>query len=660
MGLGNNKKSELKYHTDVEEFIPYAAHFDEETIITKNGELLQIIKLTGFASEAIKEEKDGVTSLRTLIREAIKKKIKTDDFAFWIHTIRRQKDISTGGAYPEGFAKELNEKWIEKHGWRTQFVNELYITIISEGDIFPIKNPKTSINSLFTKTQIRDRKEKLLANAKKLSGVTSEIIKELEIFGARKLNLFKRDGVYYSELMSFASKLMNLRQEDIPMQTADLSSVLPTHKVSFQYNTVLVEGATGKHFGAIFSVKDYREVTDSELDRLIQLPVNFIISQSFDFVSKEKVLSEFEGQKKIYEISGAKRMVEISGLKEIYDADQGETDFGESQIIITVLEDTVRAMQKAVSEVVDTLREMGVAFIREDLFMENCYWSVMPANFDFIKRISYMPFSKIGGFASLHNFTTGKLENNFWGNAVTTFPTRGNRPYFFNFHNEDNGHTVIVGRGERKKIVANFLMSQASKFHARTFVVESANESEVFTKAMNGLYLADESEFAKYIENKEHNFLAFNIEASKERFAELMNKIEGSLDEDAPAIILISEQFSAITDAGFGDMLAAQVQRLSGRNVMMIFLSDGSTGIFGERMTDMIKTKIFLPQPEAGFDLKELFRLKEKELKEIKKLHSEKGELLIKRNNDSVIVMLDLPKNEKYLQTLLSAPEKTG
>ena len=38
------------------DFVPYSCLFDPNTILTKNGELMQIIKITGFTYEVITNE----------------------------------------------------------------------------------------------------------------------------------------------------------------------------------------------------------------------------------------------------------------------------------------------------------------------------------------------------------------------------------------------------------------------------------------------------------------------------------------------------------------------------------------------------------------------------------------------------------------------------
>lgn len=490
MAVSNLKKSEKKYHSDVEEYLPYACHFDEETILTKNGELMQVIKITGFNFETIKEGSEGLSPLRQIIRESIRKNIDHDEYAIWINTLRRKRDISAGGQYEEGFSKQLNEAWAIRNDWKSQFMNELYISIIISGESLSIINPKLFFETLFVNSEFGRRRKALNQSARKLNEVTDKIVEDLTSYGARKLSMFKRGDKYYSEVMSFCSKIMNLRQEDIQLKPVDLSKDMPSNSVIFQYNTIQVQGKGKTHYGALFSVKEYQEVATGEIDKFLQLPVQFIVSESFDFVNRKKVEKEYEGQANIYRLSGAKLIPEASGFNEIvHNQSTSPIEYGQHQITITVLEDTVRAMQRAVSMTVDALRELGVVFIREDLFMEDCYWSQMPANFDFIRRQTYLVTNKIGGYASLYNFPAGKMTDNLWGSAVTVFRTDNNTPYFFNFHYEKTGHMTIIGPlGTGKTVLLNFLVSESQKFKPNLYYFEVDKGSEIFINAIGGKY----------------------------------------------------------------------------------------------------------------------------------------------------------------------------
>ena len=661
MALGKNKKSEVKYHSDVEEFIPYAAHFDEETMITKNGELLQVIKITGFTFELIKENPEQIKPLRTLIRDSLKSNIKDGGYSVWMHTIRRESNLATGGSYKQKLANDVNEKWVQKNKWRTQFINELYITIVKEGEVFPIKNPKVFANNLFIKKELRARNQALLDSLAQLNNVTNNIVKDLQDFGARKLSIYKKEGVYYSELIGLASKIMNLRQEEIPLAPCDLSSVLPTKTVSFQYNTVQVEGDTKKHFGAIYSVKEYREITLDELDKLIQLPVNLIITQSFCFVEKDVALKEFEDQKKIYDLSNSKYMAEISGLNEAFDKDADvNAGYGEQQITVTVLEDTVKSLQNSIFMVVDVLRDMGLFAVREDLFMENCYWSMMPANFDFLNRKTFLPIQKIGGFGSLYNFTTGKFDNNQWGNALTTFQTAGGRPYFFNFHIDKNGHSLIVGdSGKEKEILERFLILQTQKYEGDTFILEKEKRSEVFISALGGKYIS--SAELTDIQSEQTNIIGINTNSFDEALR-LLSLIESSANIDKPTLIFIDESLTSEVNNNAIEALPELMKKLSEKNAIIIFdassqLKEGSVGIFSSNVVDQIETKIFLPNPAVDFNYKEIFKIKEKEKNAVKELNAAAGEIMIKKRLDSVVLKFGSTDTNKIISAFTDTPE---
>ena len=57
---------------------PYVCHYDENTILIKNGELLQIIRITGFSSTMVISE---LVSLREAVRQALMENVKDSNIA---------------------------------------------------------------------------------------------------------------------------------------------------------------------------------------------------------------------------------------------------------------------------------------------------------------------------------------------------------------------------------------------------------------------------------------------------------------------------------------------------------------------------------------------------------------------------------------------------
>lgn len=500
-----SRSNEEREEVSIEDFIPYACHYNPHTILTKNGELLQVIKLTGFEYETVKDEEDHKLTLRSALRQAIQDTIKTDDFAIWFHTIRRKKDLSTGGDYKEGFAKDLNDAWCKRHDWEHQYMNELYVTILHEGQALSLLDTKTFMRSLYLKAEIKHRMQYLDKSAAMLEEVTHKILKRLQQYGARRLAIEESNGVYCSEILKVFGKVCNLADLDYPMDVIDASDMMLTHDISFGFNALEVQGATGRHFGTIMTVKEYQEVSSGFIDDFLQLPVQFVITETFDFVSSKKVMTEYSQQVEYIKLSRAEEISQSSGLSTMLNVDESaSTAFGEHQITVMLIEDTLEELEHEVVDLITKLREMGILVFREDVYMEDCYWAQLPGNFEFIKRMSFIATERIGGYASLYNFPAGKLEGSHWGDAVTVFRTAGKTPYFFNFHYDDCGHSLIIGPyGSGKTVLLNFLLSEAQKLKHRLVFFDRERGSEIFIKAIGGSY-------KRILRDKEHTQLRFN------------------------------------------------------------------------------------------------------------------------------------------------------
>ena len=126
------EKIEFALEPLAEQCIPYACHYDDYNLLTKTGELMQVIKIEGYSKEMISSEEN--IDLRTIIRKAITDNIKDRKVAIWFHTIRRKRNLDSINYYPWTFAKDTHDAWAKKNYWRDKFVNELYVTILYDGE----------------------------------------------------------------------------------------------------------------------------------------------------------------------------------------------------------------------------------------------------------------------------------------------------------------------------------------------------------------------------------------------------------------------------------------------------------------------------------------------------------------------------------------------
>ena len=115
----SSAKTSIKKQADSgrNEFIPYHSHYNQHTLITKNGELLQIIKISGNIQGQLCENADGIhEAVRETIRQVMTIGEITTKFSFWLHTIRRYtpvnyKHINNNPEFADSFAGYVNAKW---------------------------------------------------------------------------------------------------------------------------------------------------------------------------------------------------------------------------------------------------------------------------------------------------------------------------------------------------------------------------------------------------------------------------------------------------------------------------------------------------------------------------------------------------------------------
>ncbi len=470
-----------------EDFIPYVCHYDENTILTKNGELMQIIRISGLNNGSAISE---LISLRETVREAIVENVKENKFALWFSTIRRKKNIAPKGESKDFFSSKINDTWVKENRWNDQYINELYITIITEGLDTSIVNFNQFLRS-FSYIATKSLHKKFLNEAhQKLSRVVQGILKETSDHGSKLLGFAEWEGALYSEPMRLFGKIVNLYEEHYPLAANDISTDLASHKIAFGDRELEVVGYNNKNFAAMFSLKEYFEVSTELLDHVLQLPFEFIVTQSFDFTFNKKSLEQREYQNYILQVSGDEEFRQISGAANFTESNKGKsTDYGKQQITLMVISHTKNELEKDIGLLFEQFASLGFVVVREDVFSEHCFWAQLPANFRYLRRQRSLNTSRVAGFAALHNFPSGSIAGNKWGPAVTTFRTVLNTPYFFNFHDRDLGHTLVVGpKGSGKTTLINFLLAQSKKFDGKIVSLDFDSSSKCFVKSVNGGY----------------------------------------------------------------------------------------------------------------------------------------------------------------------------
>lgn len=481
------------------DFIPYACHVSPFTTVTKNGELLQTIRLDAAAHGMDYEAAEESASLRACLREAVLAHGKNKEFAFWVHTIRRRRALDTDAVFPEKFARELDAAWKQAHPFGYSYHNEVYITVLIEGEAADLFKPQTFRRNFFYPLNRRHHRRSLTEAEARLTAVTGALLDALSPhFRGQVLGLKKRgpegNARWYSEPLEFFNYLLTTQNIPMPVLDADMSEQLAATPLTFGFDameTLTPEGK--KRFAALLSVKGCPELSTHALDKFLQLPEEMVVTQAYNFFPASQAMQRTNEMIGMFPPEDLPERLYFAGLDEMYLGNHGkDTDFAEQQTTITLQRDHYKGLDEAVSRVQDTLSQLGMMPVREDLRLEECFWAQLPGNFEFLKRKTVIPSTRLGSFTRLNHFPTGQ-EKSPWGKPVAVFPTFLHTPYLFHFHHGEKNHALLLDFNSfadaRGASLLNFLISNTRKFQGRAVVFDRNRASALLVKELGGDYL---------------------------------------------------------------------------------------------------------------------------------------------------------------------------
>lgn len=496
------------------DFIPYACHYDEDTVLTKQGELLKIIKIEDYSSA------NNYSDLRTEVRKSISKNIEDPYLTVWIHSVRKRNTISLQWNKTNDFSDQLHSTWSNKlTDSKLQYINELYIVIL-----FSNFNEHVN-NSLFFNYIKNKHKLSLQKRHPELKKITDLIKKDLEPFGAKILSLRFHQGKVYSEMIEFLHYIITLTHKEYLISEQDLSRCVKDFKIAFGFNTFQTVFANQQKFGAVFSIKEYREIPLYNIDKCLQLDSELIVTEIMIFINK--TTKELKKQISMLQISEDNDLLKNSGMEEIIKLEGASNiNFCQQKIIFTLFTENKERLTKNINDLSSLMSNIGLMIFRTDLHMENHFWAQLPGNFAFVTQPKNILVKYACSFAMLHDFTSGMLKGGRWKEAVTVFFSKIGNPYFFNFHGrKNNGHTTILGApNSGRTSLINFLLSESRKFNPRIMMLDNTGKSIIFTKAVSGKYYIIDSNY----KGQSLKFNPLNIEdsaANRSMLCELIKRM---------------------------------------------------------------------------------------------------------------------------------------
>ncbi len=497
----------LNKEIPVSKRLPYSSHVAPSVIYTDAGDYMVIFRLAGIAHESADDESvdEWHESLNTLLRN-----MQSPHLSIWTHIVRRPGGEYPGGTFPPGgFADKLNTKYQKLVGKTDLMVNELYVTVVW-------RPHTTRAFKLFAKAETTSKEAQVAAMRGELAKV-EEVVQQFEAglskYLPQRLATYEYKDVTYSEPAEFLGYLVNGAWERMPIGHKSLKDVIATARPFFGKEAFELRGATESVMGGCFAIKEYPSVSaPGYLNILLSLPFEFTLSQSFEFMSRQKGLSLLKRVQDKMENSNDMAASQVAELDDAMDdLASNRIAMGKHHLTLTVLAPSVPVLNRRMALAKANLSDCGIVAAREDVALEAAFWAQLPANFKYRPRLSPITSRNFVGFSSYHNYPSGLAAGNQWGPALALFKTTSGTPYYFNFHlppsrvkrgddaqKERNceadqrvaGNTLGIGpTGSGKTVFQTFLMAMMEKYGATGVFFDKDRGAEVAIKAMGGMYL---------------------------------------------------------------------------------------------------------------------------------------------------------------------------
>ena len=480
--------------------VPYLRHVDPQTLVTKSGSLVQVIKLGGLPFQTMDQAE---INARFFNRNTMIKALGSSRFALYSTIIRRRIEPAIEGDFDNPFVAELSDRYMASLKSKSMYINELYVSVI--------RRPMTGKIGLVDKVfdafrKVGSGEENRNDAIKDLTRFVSGVVGDLASYDAEILTCVTRAGGVYSEPIEFIAKILSGGEEiDMPLPRMPIAEAVGTRRLFFGRSALQIQGLEIQNgaiqdlvigtarLGAMLSMKEYPPyATPGMLDGLLRLPYEFIATQSFAIEDRETVREAME--KIARQVAGsdeAGTSVEDDVEAGRDKAASGEVIFGKHHFSLCAFAGDIPALNKAITDISSELSRMSIVTVREDLNMEAAFWAQLPGNFAYIARSSLISSQNYAGLFSAHNFPSGKTKKLHWKTPIALMETTSQTAYFFNFHRDDVGNFTVMGpTGSGKTVALSFLMANALRVKPRPRCVffDKDNGGEIFVTALGGRY----------------------------------------------------------------------------------------------------------------------------------------------------------------------------
>lgn len=488
-----------------QDLIPWMELIRNDMILNKDGGLLVCYKMPGIDVENLQEsDKDHYAGL---IEHAMR--VFNERVTVWWTVDRRRTTQYTDGEFSDEIGSYINETWKKEFVTGSQYENKHYLSILFSPETGAtgfmdrigyfstrkgyglIKATWKALLSILTRgNAFSFDADKLAVDMERFDDLMTAFDETIRDAGLTRLQ--------NEELLVFLHNRTNPANNQPYVRNQRLAgyldSYLPDNTLYVGHNALLFESDEKRYVSAI-SVKDWPDIsTPGMLDSLLGVAGEITISQCFMYVDQDEAKKFIEGIRK-HNMNTSKSIVtylketftnsesdkvdesKLAKAEDAIDAMNnmtiGNRQYGYYNLSIIAYGENIKECEDTMKSVTSVLRQKGFLIVRETLHLLSAWAGTLPGQWGQLVRLFFLNTGNMADLSPLWSRQTGPIKNAYLSEqsgkdcaSLTTLSTEHATPFYFNFHNGDLAHTIVVGPSRSgKSVFLNFLVSQFGKYN---------------------------------------------------------------------------------------------------------------------------------------------------------------------------------------------------
>jgi type IV secretion system protein VirB4 len=475
-------------------YLPYVGHIGPQTCLLESGAVMAMAHVEGTPFELADH---AARNARLRLLNTLYRNLADDNVTIHTHLIRHPNQTpDTPRQFRSYFAHALDSAYREAVIGDSLFRNDYYISLVVA--------PRGKLGTGFAQ-----RVGKL---GKKFPDIAEGLTRELEDqwlvlanglegFKIRRLGVYERDGIVFSEIAEALRLIITGRFLRVPIVSGHLGDSIYTDRVICGRRGVEIRAPDKSLYGTIFSFREYPARTrPGMLNTLLSTPFPLVLSQSFAFVTRAQAQDKLS--LKSAQMIGArdKATSQIAGLDEAADAlASNEFVMGAHHLSLAVYGNSLAEVEDRAGRARGRLADSGAVVVEERLGLEAAFWSQLPGNIEWRTRPGTINSRNFAGLSSFDNFPAGQKRGH-WGRPIARFRTDGGTSYDYVPHVIDVAMTIIFGPiGSGKTALLMFLLAmfeqsmvdqnRVSGTRGSVVFFDKDRGGELLVRASGGAYL---------------------------------------------------------------------------------------------------------------------------------------------------------------------------